>query len=879
MRRRDFLRTSTSVLGATSFWRAKGAQSGPARQPIALAVDLSIAATSRPGVRWALSELKKSLEASGFSIVTSQVTPAGAPSIVISGPSSPSTRLRLEHARLPVPNTPESFVLVETVTRSGTVLLACGADERGIAYALGEIAERLRDPAAEAAPPALKSPANAVRSVMRQFTSELLDKRWFYDRESWQHYLDLLATNRWNRLDLTFGLGYDFLKRVDDSYFLFLYPFLIDVPGYRVQVTNLPGAERDRNLETLQFIGEQTVARGMDFQLGIWMHGYQWDAGRARYLIKGITPENHAPYCRDALALLLKTCPSISSVGLRIHGESGIAEGSYDFWSTIFDGVKRCGRQVEIDLHAKGIDERMIANAVSTGMPVNVSAKYAAEHFAMPYHQASIREKEMPVSGHVGAGLMSLSEGARVFTRYGYADLLKEDRAYSVRYRVFAGTQRILLSNDPVWTATYASAFQFCGAKGVDFMEPLTYRGRRGSAVQGARTGYADARLEPKWDWEKYAPWYRTWGRLLYDPRDKSILSQRSALDRALAAASRILPIVTNAHLPSAACDAYWPEIYWNQPMAAEPAENPYSDTFAPKVFHNASPLDPQLFATMNEFVEDLLAGKRRAKYSPMDVAAWLDAFAAEAETQLGLAPASDSPASQRAIVDTKLQIGLGRFFAAKFRAGVLYALYEKTNDRGALDACLEQYRAARGFWAEVARVGGQAYAADLSISNRFDERGQWRDRLAGIDSDIAALTQKLAFAKWDPTAARLIDQLLRPEAPPRLQCQHEPPAQFRRGESVSLTIGIDGPVHVAAATLLYRRVNQAERFQSMVMESDSGRLRAQIAASYSDSPYPLQYYFELQLSPTSVVLYPGFTSDLTNQPYYVVRQQPNKPQ
>ena len=56
---------------------------------------------------------------------------------------------------------------------------------------------------------------------------------------------------------------------------LFPYPFLLAVPGYNVRATNLPDAERDRNLETLRFISEQTAARGLEFELGIWMHGYQ----------------------------------------------------------------------------------------------------------------------------------------------------------------------------------------------------------------------------------------------------------------------------------------------------------------------------------------------------------------------------------------------------------------------------------------------------------------------------------------------------------------------------------------------------------------------------------------------------------------------------
>src|SRR5262249_47448003 len=156
-------------------------------------------------------------------------------------------------------------------------------------------------------------------------------------------------------------------------------------------------------------------------------------------------------------------CPAISAVALRIHGESGVAEGSYDFWQTVFEGVPRAGRTVEIDLHAKGVDQTMIDRALATGMPVNVSPKYWAEHLGMPYHQTAIRDLEMPVAGHTGRGLMTLSEGQRVFTRYGYADLLKDDRKYTVRHRIFAGTQRLLLSADPMAMAGYSRMFSFCG--------------------------------------------------------------------------------------------------------------------------------------------------------------------------------------------------------------------------------------------------------------------------------------------------------------------------------------------------------------------------------------------------------------------------------
>ena len=248
---------------------------------------------------------------------------------------------------------------------------------------------------------------------------------------------------------------------------------------------SLPDDERDHNLETLRWISDLTAAHGLQFQLGLWMHGYKWEnSPQPNYTIEGLDAENHGPYCRDALAALLRACPAIGGVTFRIHGESGVAEGSYAFWGTVFDGVKRAGRQVQIDLHAKGIDQGIIDLALATGLRVTVSPKFGAEHMGMPYHQADIRAQEVPQAGHRDSGLMAMSAGSRSFTRYSYADLLREDRRYQVLWRVWPGTQRLLLWADPVFAAGYARAFQFCGASGVEIMEPLSFKGRRGSGVR-----------------------------------------------------------------------------------------------------------------------------------------------------------------------------------------------------------------------------------------------------------------------------------------------------------------------------------------------------------------------------------------------------------
>src|SRR5208282_5481092 len=121
-------------------------------------------------------------------------------------------------------------------------LLVCASDARGLVYALLELADRARHAMGSRGPfwvglPVVERPANEVRSVMRQFTSEPLDKPWFYDREMWPQYLTMLAAARFNRFHLAFGLGYDSLDRVEDSYLLFAYPFLLTVPGYNAPAT------------------------------------------------------------------------------------------------------------------------------------------------------------------------------------------------------------------------------------------------------------------------------------------------------------------------------------------------------------------------------------------------------------------------------------------------------------------------------------------------------------------------------------------------------------------------------------------------------------------------------------------------------------------
>src|SRR5436190_4497161 len=166
-------------------------------------------------------------------------------------------------------------------------------------------------------------------------------------------------------------------------------------------------------------------------------------------------------------------------------------------------------------MHAKGIDPQMIEVALATGMPVNVSPKFWAEHMGLPYHQAAIRALELPPRGRRDEGFFANSSGSRRFVRYGYGDLLAEGRRYGVLFRIWPGTQRLLLWGDPAMAAGYGRAGSFCGSLGVELFEPLSFRGRKGTGdPKSNRCGYADASLVPRYDWQQYEYTYRLWGRL-----------------------------------------------------------------------------------------------------------------------------------------------------------------------------------------------------------------------------------------------------------------------------------------------------------------------------------------------------------------------------
>jgi len=881
----------------------------------------SLDPATEPQIQWAIGELQARLGESDVRCQTADAASAGDLDGTVVGLAL-GCELKIgdvsRSCGVDLPLAPESFAIFREPGVPESRLFVYGADARGLVYAITELADRVRymssvSQALEFEAPMVEQPTAKVRSISKCFQSEVEDLPWFHDREGWEEYLTQLVTHRFNRISLTLGMQYNYPygnEFVSDVYFHLAYPFLVTVPGFDVSISNLAATERQRNLETLKFIGREAVKRGLEFQLALWTQSYDFDdCPKARHQISGITEDNRSRYCRDALAIILAEVPEISGLTLRVHVECGIPEGDYAFWQDYFEAVKGAGRPLRLDLHAKGLDDKLIDIALSTGMPVAVSPKYTSEHMGLPYHQTSIRALEIPASDTPSDGMVQgrdlttlysgpdaeshigkwkFSEGSRKFMRYSYGDLLHQDRSYDIIFRIWPGTTRVLLWGDPAIAGGYGRNSVFCGSLGVELCEPLSFKGRMGTGTSGGRTGYQDKWRVHDRDWKKFEYTYRVWGRSLYNPDAEPeafsrVLEARfgeaaANCGRAISSASRILPLITLAHTPTASNNSYWPEMYENMSIVHEAPNLPYGYELAkPARFGTVGSCDPQMFMSPSEFAGCLHDQGEIQKISPLTWANWLEQFAASAAVEMAHARSHGNTSGQELhliSVDVTILAAIGRFFADKVRAAVLWEYFLLSGETHAGLKALAHYRLARDAWAEAAEICQDVYLPDLTYGPHSWLRGRWDDRLPAIEQDVLDMEALVKAAPRIPSdrssvGELSVERILSWSTSQLHPCSHNAPDGFVRGDALMLTC-IPLGVSRRAVKLHYRHVNQSEAWQAAEMTWRNGEYVGEIPGEYTDSHYSIIYYFDITESGISYY-FPGLADGLSNTPYFVV--------
>jgi hypothetical protein len=286
------------------------------------------------------------------------------------------------------------------------------------------------------------------------------------------------------------------------------------------------------------------------------------------------------------------------------------------------------------------------------------------------------------------------------------------------------------------------------------------------------------------------------------------------------------------------------------------------------------SPLDPQLFSTIDQYARDLVSGRKNARYNIGEVIQWLEAMVRTSTQSLaGARSGSGTRAKSREFRQTEEDIlilnGLGLYYANIFRAALFYSIHEQTGDSAAASLSLTAYRKARNAWADMAKRAESIYSRDISYGDVPIRRGDWADRLPEIDRDLAALGNHFDDdTKQKSSASDAIQAIAKASSRPSIAVEHTVPEGFRQRSDLKLIMTT--PASVTESILWYRHVNHGERWLSSPMQRAGNEHTAAIPGNYTSSPYPLQYYFELHTA-REAILHPGFNATLSNTPYYAI--------
>lgn len=777
----------------------------------------------------------------------------------------------LSAANIPLPTVPEALVVHKLPIRGRPAVVICGADDRGLMYALLDAADRVRatpgatgDPLAQLADVA-EAPFVRDRSLSVYTMNRAHWESRFYDERYWARYFDLIAASRFNRFLIVFGYE-------NGGFLAPPYPYFFDTPGFdRVKMVGLTAAQQGRNLAALNRLIELAHDRGIAVSLGIWDHIYRGavQTGGAEWLkdyagrpvpntVEGVTTANLNVYTLAALQQLLLRVPALDGLQFRVHEESGLKREEMEgFWREVFQEVQRERPGLLLEARAKGTPDAVIDTALAAGVNLRIETKYWMEQMGLPFHPTHINPPDQRER------------------RHGYADLLRYPQRYPITWRLWnGGTSRVLLWADPGYVRRYSESTKLYDSPNWDVQEPLATKMEAQPPDMPTFDLMPANRRYYDYEFERYWHFFQVWGRVGYNPTASDEV-WRPEFERRFGAAaaphvaaglhraSAVLPMIVAAVYPYRLFPTTrgWAERQSLGANLADYARNEGTDT--------------EQFENFVEAARRILAGGTTTKRTPDATSRWFDetadailASVRAAETAIGQRRTREFDAT---VTDLRMLAQLARFHARRALAAVHFNLFTRGLRLAELLAATLAEKEAVAAWRELVAIAGDQYTTDLAMGARnFDLCGHWRDELKRLEANLKELEDQccppdeaiLKEAVWSPATAG--DR----EAP---HVEHDRARIIGVGEPLRLNVRVTDPSGVKTVRLRYRHVTQFEDYATLEMTPTAApdTYTATIPGNFVVSAWDLMYFIEATDARGNGANWPDLAHDM---PYVFVK-------
>jgi hypothetical protein len=850
--------------------------------PLILIANLSIAVTGIPQVSviadktqsviflHGLTKLTDALKAKhiSFEQVTS-VNKAKGRLLIIAGLAPGSGDVAALLKKYKTAQESEALSIHKTIYKNRPVWVITGYDDKGIMYALLDVANRIswstdRQQPMRYVKEITQKPYVKERGISMYTMNRRYWESRFYDDNYWTAYLDMMAQNRLNMLEIMFGYE-------NGGFLAPCYPYFFNVDGFPdVKMADITPEQQQRNLATMNHIIQMAHDRGIGVRLGIWDHAYRggvqaggnpdfaYKEGQPQpWQVGGLDANNLRAYTKAAFDKFVKVIPKLDGILFKDNNEGGLKDSELlEFGLNFLRTVKESAPNMLVDIHAKGLTDTLIHAALNMGVKFRIAPKYWMEQMGLPYHPTHINREDQKNR------------------RHGYADMLTYPQQYKMLWKLWnGGTNRVFLWGDPEYARRFVESTHLYNSSAYEVYEPLATK-----MEAQAHDAKPFELLKPqyqyyKYEFERYWNFYQMFGLIGYDPQtpadvwDKEFeirFGNKTApiVESALHQASWVLPRIVASCYPYSffPTTSAWVE---KQRLGDLP------------LYAKAEGSDIQQFASFDEEAQVLLGSLETAKTLPSTTSFWLAQTSAainkkveEAEKTIGT---NKNKEFNSTMVDLKMLSNLALYHSRRVPAAVSYCLFLRTQDVSALDAAIAYEQKAIEAWQQLVNAAGDVYADNILIGKK-ELSGHWRDELVALNNGLAKLqAQRKAFvANGLVKQAPLYKPATDADNNKYFIISHKPVTSAPVGKPITVNVKVTAPAGVKWVRLRYRSVNQTKDYQTLPMQltGQKGVYQTTIPADQINPKWDMMYLIEVIDNNNKGLIYPDLNKET---PYIIV--------